>query len=275
MSDTAPSEIPPSDRISLCVFALLWLGGLAWVWRGSEAIPPQAIIWIATAASFLGTVINMRGWLPLQNVVGSGVSTCGIAWALESAFQWAPAMAGHRIVLTHPHINWPWMLPLLWMVALINARGVARLILRPVKHWNGYGFWVIGFASVLAALWMCLVDIAVTSAAPLWNWRQTLSIPGFHDLPILLPVRNIVVGLTAMILGMPWLLNKKPVPEPINWHPLGIWLVSLSGLTTVAIVRESTPQTVAGLVLLTFPAVFAISGGRSRAKTTPTVRPLS
>jgi hypothetical protein len=273
MSDTAPSEIPPRDRINLSVFAVLWLGGLAWAWRGLEPIPSQAVIWIATTASFLCTVINMRGRLPLQNVVGSAVLTFGIAWALESAFQWAPAVVGHRIVLTHPHINWPWMVPLLWMGALINARGVVRLILRPAKHWNGYGFWVIGFASILAAMWMCLVDAVMTSAASLWNWQQTLSIPGFHSLPALLPIRNIAVGLIALVLGMPWLLNKKPVPEPINWHPLGIWLVSLSGLTALAFVRESRPQVVAGLVLLSVPAVLAIAGGRSRTKATAPVRP--
>lgn len=275
MSDTAPSEIPPRDRINLSAYALLWLGGLAWAWNGSQPSASQAITWIATAASFLCTVINMRGRLPLQNVVGSTVLTCGITWTLESAFQWAPAIIGNRVILTNPQASWRWLVPLLWMVALINARGVARLILRPAKHWNGYGFWAIGVASILGALWMCLVDAAVTSAAPLWSWQTTLSIPGFHGLPALLPIRNFAVGLIALILGMPWLLNKKPVPEPINWHPLGMWLISLSGLTAVAGVRESGPQAVAGLVLLAVPAFFAISGGRTPVASAATVRPLS
>jgi uncharacterized membrane protein len=46
----------------------------------------------------------------------------------------------------------PWPVPFLWIVVVVNGRGVARLIMRPWRKTNYYGFWVIGLTCVLAVL---------------------------------------------------------------------------------------------------------------------------
>jgi hypothetical protein len=43
-------------------------------------------------------------------------------------------------------------MPFIWAVAVLNSRGVARLILRPWRKTTKYGLWVIGLACVLTVI---------------------------------------------------------------------------------------------------------------------------
>lgn len=252
------------DKTNLCALTLFWAVALLWPATGlPPATSSEVIASILTAGLFVCTVVNMRGWLPLQNVVGSAVLTCGATWSFESAFQWAGNIAGHRIFSENQAIHPSWYLPLLWMVAIINARGVARLALRQARHWNGYGLWVIALASLLAALWMCVADAAIISTTSLWSWRGTSSNQGFDSQPAFLSLRNLLVGAVTLTSGMPWLLNKKPVVEPVNWQPLGIWFIGLTGIGMAAPVRDNWIHATSTVILLIIPTAFAFTGGMS------------
>src|SRR5882724_2473009 len=90
-----------------------------------------ALLLLATAS----TIFALERQLPLQNVllaasviaiVGGGISALGaISGVPFGAFTFGAA-AGPEIFNTLP-----WAMPLLWIVAVLNSRGVARLILRP------------------------------------------------------------------------------------------------------------------------------------------------
>ena len=45
-----------------------------------------------------------------------------------------------------------WPITALWIIAILNSRGVARLILRPWRKIRTYGFWLIGITAVLTVL---------------------------------------------------------------------------------------------------------------------------
>ena len=62
----------------------------------------------------------------------------------------------------------PWALPLVWIVAVLNSRGVARLILRPWRKIHGYGFWLIGVTAVLTMLFDCALEPFASQVKHYW-----------------------------------------------------------------------------------------------------------
>src|SRR5258706_1098319 len=94
--------------------------------------------------------------LPFQNVllaavvialIGGGVQLLGAATGI-------PFGAIIYTENTRPLIFnlLPWAMPLVWVVAVLNARGVARLVLRPWRKTHTYGFRVIGLTCVLVGV---------------------------------------------------------------------------------------------------------------------------
>ena len=65
----------------------------------------------------------------------------------------------------------PWLLPLLWMVVLFNARSVGRLVFRPWRKSRTYGVRVIALTCVMA------VVFALGLAALFWNKRYVARNP--------------------------------------------------------------------------------------------------
>jgi Carotenoid biosynthesis protein len=111
------------------------------------------------------TLLALGRRLPLQNVLTSAciiasIATGVLAVAVTTGFPFGPIVfnetLGEKIFQTVP-----WVLPVLWVIMVINGRGVARLIMRPWRKTNFYGFWVIGLTCALV-VWF---DVAVAVGA--------------------------------------------------------------------------------------------------------------
>jgi len=92
----------------------------------------DAIVVVLAVAS---TLVSLAGQLPAQNVALAAaiVGIMGGAIHVLGAFTGIPfgpityaPQSGLRLLGTAP-----WFMPLLWIIIILNARGVARLILRP------------------------------------------------------------------------------------------------------------------------------------------------
>src|SRR5437899_7727823 len=114
-----------------------WLEGLFWL--------------LAAATSLLGLARR----LPEQNVFMAAMLIAAISFTIaivaeKTRVPFGPR--GYTDALGGKISGVPWPMPLLWLVVIVNSRGVARLILRPWRKTTYYGFWVIGLASLLAVL---------------------------------------------------------------------------------------------------------------------------
>ena len=184
----------------------------------------EALLPVAGAAT---TLLALAGRLPLQNVAMAGIwiaslSTIILAVGTVTAtpfgpFVYTPAL-GERIVGVVP-----WPLPLLWVILIINARGVARLVLRPWRKTNYYGFWVIGVACVLIVLFAFNFEPFAARVRDFWYWESAGTTRGWYSAPWVCFLGWFLAALTLLALTIPWLINKHPVKQAVDYQPLVMW----------------------------------------------------
>jgi putative membrane protein len=119
----------------------------------------------------------------------------------------------------------PWSVPLIWMVVIINARGVARLIMRPWRKTNYYGYWVIGFTCLLAVWFDLGLEPFAVFVKEYWIWRIARPALHWYTAPWVNSLGWFVTVLAVLAFTTPWLINKQPVKQPIDYHPLIVWLL--------------------------------------------------
>ena len=189
----------------------------------------------------LSTLAALSRQLPVQNVLLAALITAligGVAHLLSalSGIPLGPVMFG-------PEAGWklfgrlPWILPLLWIVAVLNSRGVARLVLRPWRKIRAYGFWLMGLTALFTLIFDLALEPFATRLKHYWIWT-----PGGYSLsPQIGPVSNsagwFLVTLLILAFVTPALINKQlsKRSEP-DFHPLAVWLgaVFLFGVTAAA-----------------------------------------
>jgi uncharacterized membrane protein len=197
--------------------------------RFSSALD-AAIITLAAAASLAA----MRRQLPLQNVVPAALATAligGIAHGLSAnsniSMPLGPVVfdlgAGKKILGFVP-----WTIPLLWIVALFNARGMARLILRPWRKVKNYGFWLMGLTAALAGVFDVALEPFAGHVKHSWHWEQTKIPITWGGAPLLNFIGWVCVSLLIMVIITPFFIRKQPGSSSApDLHPLGLWLGAL------------------------------------------------
>ena len=105
----------------------------------------------------------------------------------------------------------PWALPLIWIVAILNSRGVARLILRPWRKIRNYGFWLIGLTAVLTVLFDLALDPFAARVKHYWLWVPTKFPLTWQGAPLVNFLSWAVVSLLILAFVTPVLINKHPV----------------------------------------------------------------
>jgi uncharacterized membrane protein len=119
----------------------------------------------------------------------------------------------------------PWALSLFWIVAVLNSRGVARLILRPRRKLHRYGFWLIGVTAVLTVLFDVAFDPFASRVKQYWLWEPVKLHLSWQGAPLVNFFGWGVVALLIMAFVTPLLVNKRPrQKQPPDYHPLVMWL---------------------------------------------------
>ena len=93
--------------------------------------------------------------------------------------------------------------PLLWVLIVLNSRGVGKLILRRWRQTENYGFGLLGISTACATFAVMLWSSAVT-------WRN---------------ISITATGIAAMqLVCVPWLIEKRPTIPQRDYSPLVLWL---------------------------------------------------
>ena len=192
---------------------------------GKSGWPEAVLLWLA----IIGTVAALARHLPLQNILFAAFV---IALAAGAA-TWLDLITGIPFGQfttggnTGPKLfaAVPWAMPVVWILALLNSRGVARLILRPWRKLHAYGFWLIGFTAALTVLFDLAFDPFASQVKHYWFWEPTKFPVSWQGAPLVNFLGWLVVTLLILAFVTPILINKNPIHrQPPDFHPLGIWL---------------------------------------------------
>lgn len=222
---SAPASNPVNPfRVVNGMLAVAFIAGL--LIHKSSGVLDGLILILAALASILA--LNRQ--LPPQNVLtAAGIAAVfgGVAHALTAvpnvSLPFGPLVfnpaAGQKLFNCLP-----WMIPLLWMVVILNARGVSRLILRPWREAKNYGFWLTGLTVLLVVAFDAALDPFAARVKHFWTWQPT-------GMPVIwqgaTPLNFIAWALVSVLIlafATPFLIRKQGNLSDPDLHPLVIWL---------------------------------------------------
>jgi uncharacterized membrane protein len=209
----------------LVCFVVAWVTLLLDVSFPEEGISLEGLFWLLTAATSL---LGLARRLPEQNLFMAAVLIATLSFTLALVGEKTRVPFGPRsytAALGDKIFGVPWPMPLLWMVIIINSRGVARLIMRPWRKTTYYGLWVIGLACLLAVSFDAGLEPFATRVRHYWFWETHLNIPSWYSAPWVNFLGWFVATLGILAFTTPWLINKQPVKQPTDYHPLALWLL--------------------------------------------------
>jgi uncharacterized membrane protein len=187
----------------------------------------EGALLIGAAATLL---VGLARRLPVQNVLMAAISIAALSIlvacvGIRTGIPFGAFSCTDRMGVILPG-SLPWPIPLIWLVAILSSRGVARLIARPWRKTNYYGFWVIG----LTVVFVLNIDLGLEPYATAWKrywiWNAPASVPTWYGAPWANFLGWGVTALGIVVLTTPWLINKQPVKQPTDYHPLLIWLLA-------------------------------------------------
>ena len=249
---------------ALLVFLLLVVADAVRTWL---RLPwPAAWTWLSVAPWALAALtlsIGLARRLPVQNVVAVAALAGLLGFGLEALNAATNIPFGHRQMADRAGaqvLGVAWFQPFLWISLAMAGRGVARLMLRPWRKLSYYGFWVMGTAIVLTLV-MALAYEAAGGAGGWW-WRENR--PGvwaWYGAPLASVFGWLVTTLLIYGFTTPWFLNKQPVKQPTDWHPLVVWEILLMWLTLGNALNGLWIAVGVGLLTGIVAAALAIRGG--------------
>ena len=231
---------------------------------GKPGWPEALLIFTAT----LTTLVALARQLPAQSVfLGALIAAFigGVSHSLgaTTAMPFGPFTyttdAGPRLLNI---LAWP--MPFVWVVAVLNSRGVARLILRPWRKLRAYGFWLIGITVALTVLFDAGLEPFAAVVKRYWLWQPT-------RIPLTwggAPVTNFLGwGLTALLImafATPALIDKRARPgqRPPDYHPLVVWVLAMVLFAVGAGLRQLWLPVGYCAVTSVIVIVFAVRGAR-------------
>jgi uncharacterized membrane protein len=263
LSPTVARWHKPVFIVFLVVWAVNWI--LLWLridlpaeGRGLEAMLPL------TAAAT--TLLALGRRLPFQNVLTAGVMISGlsagiIAVGALSGVPFGPVV--YSEAFGGPLFGAvPWPLPLLWVALIISGRGVARLIMRPWRKTNYYGYWVIGLTGWMLVLFDLGFEPFAVLVKDWWVWLSSQTTLSWHSAPWINFLGWFVAAVSILAVTIPWLINKLPVKQPVDYHPLIVWLLLNVWVATGNALGELWWAVAVALAGNLVVAVYAVRGAR-------------
>jgi uncharacterized membrane protein len=227
--------------------------------------PEAVLIWAAT----LTTLVSLARQLPAQNVmlaaaviafIGGTIHAVGAATAIPfGPFSYTDS-AGPRFFNT---LAWP--MPLVWIVVILNSRGVARLILRPWRKVRTYGFWLMGSTVALAGLFDLALDPFAAAVRHHWLWHPTRFPLTWFGAPVTNCLGWLMTALLILVFATPALIDKRrqrSVNRPPDYHPLVVWLLAVALFAAGAATRQLWPAVIYCVTADLAIGMFAIRGAR-------------
>ncbi len=252
--------------------ALALVSFLLVLWTQIDRSPlPGKTGWLAALlvlTTALATLASLARTLPGPNVLLTAALIGllgGLAHGLgaTTAFPFGPFLypeaAGPKFFNT---LAWP--LPLIWIIAILNSRGVARLILRPWRKLKNYALWLIGVTALLVLLFDLALEPFAAHGNHFWRWLPTKFPFTWHGAPIVNFLGWLLTALLILAFTTP-ALSKKPArtnKSRVDYHPLVVWLLALTLFAASAFQNQfwsaAALDVLAGIVV----TIFAVRGAR-------------
>jgi uncharacterized membrane protein len=244
-------------------FALvLAANGLSLDLPGKPGWPEALLLLLATVS----TITALARQLPLQNVLlaafviallGGAVHALGVTTGIPFGPFLFGAEAGPQFFKTLP-----WAMPLIWVVAILNSRGVVRLILRPWRKIRSYGFWLIGLTAALTMLFDLAFDPFASRVKHYWLWMPTKFPLTWQGAPLVNFLSWAAVTLLMLVLVTPALINKNPARRAPDFHPLAVWLGAILLFGIASALHGMWGTVAVDGIIAVLAATFAIRGGQ-------------
>ena len=241
---------------------VLAANGMTFNLPGKPGWPEALLILLATVS----TITALARQLPLQNVLlaafvialmGGAAHALGVTMGIPFGPFLFGADAGPQLFKTLP-----WAMPFIWVVAVLNSRGVARLILRPWRKIRSYGFWLIGLTAALMMLFNLAFDPFASRVKHYWLWLPTKFPVAWEGAPLVNFFSWAAVALLMLALVTPALINKNPARRVPDFHPLGVWLGAILLFGTASATHGMWLPVALDGAMAVLAATFAIRGGQ-------------
>jgi uncharacterized membrane protein len=224
---------------------------------------PEALLLLSGVAC---TVAALAQRLPLQNVllavfiivlISGAVHTLGAITGIPfGPFTFGESI-GSQIFQTLP-----WAVPLIWVLAILNSRGVARLILRPWRKIDAYGYWLTGLTAGLTLLFDFALEPFASRVKHYWLWTPTKFPVTWQGVPLSDFLGWAAVSVLIAVVIAPTLINKQPGKKNTpDFHPFAVWLGAILLFGTGCALQGLLSAVVADGVLAAAVTVFAVRGG--------------
>ena len=218
---------------------------------------------VLAAATTFGALARR---LPLQNVLWSGALIATLATIIETVSVTTGIPFGPHIFTDKLGAKifdiLPWSIPLAWFVIVVNCRGVARLIMRPWRKTNYYGFWVMGLTCLLAVLLDFSLEPYATRVRHYWSWQTAGTVLNWYSAPWVNFLGIFVTVLSILAFTTPWLINKLPMKYPTDYHPLIMWQALNLYFSTANALHQTWPALAVGLISAVLVLGFTVRGAR-------------
>jgi uncharacterized membrane protein len=228
----------------------------------SVGLCDSLVLFLALAS----TLVSLAGQLPAQNVglaaaiVASIGSTIHMIGAL-TGIPFGPVVYTSETGLKLFGVL-PWFMPLLWVVVIFNARGVARLILRPWRKLRVYGYWLIGLTAVLTLIFVLGLEPFATRARGYWIWQSTKLPVDWFGTPLSDFLGWVVAALLILGFSTPALMKKRPAKSFPEYHPLLVWIAMEILFVAGALSHHLTAAAAVSAVACVLVIPFAVRGAR-------------
>jgi uncharacterized membrane protein len=230
---------------------------------GNPNAPEVALLLLATAS----TIFAMERQLAMQNVllavaviaiVGGGISALGAISGIPFGPFTFTSEIGPKIFKTLP-----WAMPLIWVVTILNSRGVARLILRPWRKTKTYGFWLMGLAATLTMLFILALDPFASRIKHYWFWTPVKFPLTWQGAPLVDFLSWGIVTLLILAFVTPALIGKRLSKHSTpDFHPLCVWLGGILIFGIACAQNGLWPAAAVDAAIGIVTIIFAVRGAR-------------
>ena len=210
--DASISNVMPGQRAVFAVtLGILMLMGIAMSLSSVMGKPINSLAAIFVVLAAITSTIAQSRQLPVQNVLLATGVIMVVATIVETFWCVLSDQAGNSLLA-----RWP--VPLLWVSALLNSRGVAKLVLRRRQYSARYGFEIM-------ALTIALSEALFLAARPIAADAGSMSFEFASAAKFAVQITGWSFAASGILLfATPVLINKKPVRFPPDYQPLLLWI---------------------------------------------------